>query len=1407
MDVQLLGPVEVAADGRTLPLGGPKPRAVLAMLALDPGTTVSTDRLIEGLWGDEPPATAAKTLQVYVSRLRRALTANGDGTDIVTRAHGYELRLAPDDVDACRFERLLAHGAPREALALWRGPPLDDVADEPFAAGEIRRLEELRLAAIEQAMDSDLAAGRHRELVGELDVLVGEHPLHERFHAQLMLALYRSGRQAEALATYRRARAALVDQIGVEPGPALRELHEAILRQDPSLVLEDEVAARPEFDHGGDRAVACPFKGLASFEVDDADVFFGRERLVSELVARAVAAPLIGVVGPSGSGKSSVLRAGLLASLRTGALPGSERWSIVLLRPGEHPLEAIERVRSGAGKNERLVLAIDQFEEVFSACPADQERAAFIDAVVATAREEHRRTLVLVALRADFYGRCAAYPEFARLLSANHALVGPMLRGELRRAIELPARRVGLRIEPDLVDALIADVEGEPGALPLLSAALLELWLRRAGRVLAMSAYEHTGGVHGAVARMAETAYEQLDPRQRAVARRILLRLVGESEAEGSAVVRRRASLAELDVERDEQAGEVLSALAQHRLITIGDGEVEVAHEALMREWPRLRGWLEEDAHGRLLHGHLRAVAQAWDADARDPGELYRGARLVSALDWGSTHDSDLNETERDFLAESQATSERAQRRLRAVLAGISALLVVAVIAGVVALQQRANARDEAITADAQRLGSRALVEDDLDRALLLARQGLALDDTAQTRGNLLAALLKSPATIGVLRADAERILTAALSPDERALAVGNIPGRVSLFDTRTRRRIATLEPTPNGAAIYELAFSPDGSRLAVAHAIAPGDPYTARPGIGVAVLDARNHRTVTRLRLPPEQPITGLRFWPDGQSVGVMTLAGYPDGAATFTRFDARTGRRIVGPVRVNRRGYSPLMITSDGRRIVVVGDDGVTVRDAATLAVVEHFRQVPLGDALTPSPLHFQTVSAPYALSGDDRTVAMGDAEGSLRLLDLKTGNLRKASGRHAAAVSDARFTTDGRSVITTSDDGDVIVWDTRRLTATETLSGHAGFVFSPMISRDGTTLYTASLDGTVFIWDLAGRRRLGRPLRVGAKGTGGAGMALSSDGRVIAVVRPRGAIAVVDARSLTERRTIRVLPTGNITRLVFVPGGHLLVVGGDTGALALVDADSGRVTRLRGHRQYIITPGVSADGRRLVSASFDGSVRLWSLPDGRMLRAPLRFRHGVYDAQLSPDGRRLALVLFARNGVPDTLQVRDVDTGRTVVDVRAGANTNLVRFSPDGRTVAVGNNSGRAQVWSTATWEPITRSFAGHAGALTGAAISRDGRVLATGGNDGTVRLWDIETGQAVGAPLPGLPNTPVVPSFTADGTRLLAGYETGDAYLWDIRSESLVRQACRVAGRQLTRAEWNEFRPGRDYDPAC
>jgi WD40 repeat protein/DNA-binding SARP family transcriptional activator len=1604
MDVHLLGPVEVVSDETSVALGGPKQRALLAMLALEAGSTVSVERLIDGLWGDDPPATAAKLVQLYVSHLRKAMARCADDGAIATRGGGYELRVGRHQVDAARFERLLAQGAAREALSLWRGPPLGDVAKEPFAAPEIRRLDELRTAALEVAIDQDLEAGRHREVLPELESLLAREPLRERLHGQRMLALYRCGRQADALEAYRQARATLVEQIGVEPGPDLRRLHDAILRQDPSLDTPAEETGRPgrstpllgrdaelerlrslwwrareaggasvlvtggrgtgktrlarELAHevrrergavvwcdgegdpdvafraaadarraerptllvmddldrapgriqdafrqlaaglprapllvlttatepdgiaanemlalgglapdaaaalarfhagardGGDlpvdriveetggvpalvqeaaaewtraqavrrlgdaaartsaervewrlaeddlatsvvevqglreRAAAargdrrlpgCPFKGLASFDVEDAAVFFGRERLVADMVARLPGAPLMGVVGPSGSGKSSAMRAGLLAALAGGVLPGSESWPLVVIRPGHRPMQTLRRATADLPARGRWVLAIDQFEEVFTACRDEDERAAFVSAVVGCARDARRKALVIVAIRADFYGHCAGYPELSRMLGANHVLVGPMHRHELRRAIELPARHAGLVVEPELVDALIADVEGEPGGLPLLSTALLELWQHRDGRRLYLGAYEQTGGVRGAVARLAEVAYTRLDGEQREQAQRILLRLSGD---EG---VRARVPIAELG-----DAETVLAVLARERLITIGEGEVEVAHEALLREWPRLRGWLEEDAEGRRLHGQLTHAARDWDAAGRDPSELYRGARLAAALDWAATHTAELNATERNFLDDSRAASERAQRRLRALLAGVASLLVLAVIAGLVALEQRGSAREQAVAADAQRLGARALAEDDLDLGLLLARQGVALDDSVQTRGSLLAALLKSPAALGVLRGDGERMTTVVLSPDQRTLAAGNADNKVFLFDTRTRRLIRTLEPTPIQSWITEMAFTPDGSRLAIGHDV---ETY----GNKVAILDVRTGRVLQRIDPPADRVLSGLRYSDDGRTLDLIAARWEVDeGSPELVRYDARTGRRLLGPVAVSDRGYPSVTLTGDGRRLVAVGAEETTVRDAKTLRVLESF---PVGGLNG------------HALSSDDRTVAIA-RDASVRLLDLRTGAVRTAEGRHGPSISQVRFTPDGRTLATAGEDGKIALWDVQSAASTgETLSGHAGPIASAQITRDGGTLYTSSVDGTVFIWDLAGSRRLGRPFQTGTGDPRRPHLALSSDGRLIAAGQEDGAISIVDARTLERRDPFPVVTTGQVLGIGFLPGSHRLVVGGPEGFLAIVDADRGRaLRRLRGHRGAIYTPGISADGRLLATGSDDNTVRLWALPDGRPLGAPLRFRRLVSDVQLSPDGRWLTVVVsdeYYDKGAAEVWDVRTRRRARTLARPDRD-KPGFLRFSPDGKLLVMGYRRGLSQVWSTTTWKPVTRPLAADAGAIDQAAISPDGRTLATGSLEGTTRMWDIETEQAVGAALPGLPAIPVSPYFTTDGKHLIASYETGRAYHWDIRPESLARHACQVAGRRLTRAEWAQFLPDRPYEPAC
>ncbi|MDA0158851.1 AAA family ATPase [Solirubrobacter ginsenosidimutans] len=1548
MHVNLLGPVEAVSDDGAIGLGGVKQRAVLAMLALQTGSTVSADRLIDGLWGDHPPASALKLVQLYVSHLRKAF---GEEDVIATHGRGYELRLARQDVDAGRFERLLAQGAAREALRLWRGSPLADVAGEPFAAPEIRRLQELHTAALEVAIDQDLDAGRHREVLPEIDGLLAAEPLREPLHARRMLALYRCGRQADALEAYREVRRALIEEIGVEPGPALRALHESILRQDPALdppvdgsrrtplfgreqelerlralwrrvrdgsaatalisgepgigktrlalaladdvrreggdvswgdlqalapgrpsllVLDgagvapqrvpsvlvlmtivepdgivadervalgalgpDEAARLARFDAGDDEPVgrivdasrcvpglireaardwaraqamarvadaaartsadraqlqlaegdltlrvvefqgirepasatpgACPYKGLETFDVEDAAVFFGRERLVAELVARLPGARLLGIVGPSGSGKSSAMRAGLLAAIGAGVLPGSETWAQAVIRPGERP--TLPEPPAGWA-----VLAVDQFEELFTVCRDEGERAAFVAALLDRARHD---TIVIVAVRADFYGACARYPELSRLLGANHVLVGPMQRHELRRAVELPAGHAGVAIEPGLADNLVADVEQEPGALPLLSTALFALW----DEGLTLDAYERTGGVRGAVARLAEAAYARLDDGGRAEARRILLRLAGDGD------VRTRVPLAELG------DGAVLSALARDRLVTVGEGEAEVAHEALLREWPRLVSWLEEDAEGRRLHRHLTQAARDWNGD---PSELYRGPRLAAALEWADAHGSDLTARERSFLAAGRAAGEQAQRRLRLVLGGVATLLVLAVIAGAIAINQRGHAREAAVAADAQRVGAQALTAGDLDRELLLARQGVALDDSLQTRGNLLAALLKSPAAIGVLRGDGDGLISLDLSPDERTLAFIDIDGTVTFVDRRTHRRAAPpaavggQEPCLIVAQVRldHLRFSPDGSRLAVG-------------GCSPVILDARTHRVLARLRVPDEFIYT-LRFSPDGRTL--FAAVGRPlKGDTALVRFDARSGRPL-GPERSAGEGLGSFMLTRDGRRVVTSFEGATVIRDAGTLRPL---RSLPVG-------------AETAALSPDGHTVLLGGSDGSVRFLDLVSGKVRTGSGRHEGAVVKATFNADGASAITAGQDDRVIVWDVKRAEAGETLEGHGGQVTGLAISHDNQTLYSSALDGKVLIWDLAGTRRLGRPFGLG---TGGATLryALSPDGRVLAAGHADGTVTLIDARTLTPLSgPVRVLRDGPVGGMGFVPHSRLLVVGDSTGFVTLLDSERRQVIwRRRAGDAPIFTPGFSADGRLLATASDDfndredGVVRLWALPSGREIGGPLKYP-SVEDVSLSPDGRTLAITAGIDRKDLDKGDVEIVDAGthrRRASLPETETVTDLARFTPDGRFIVAGSWKGWARLWSTKTFKPATRPFVGHAGRVEWESISPDGRTLATGGPEGAIRLWDLPTQRPLGAPLPALPNHEAVPQFTPDGNYLFAITDAGRAYRWDMRGASWAQHACDVAGRTLTRTEWNAALPDRAYAPAC
>ncbi len=691
MRIAVLGPLEVRTDDDVpVVVPGAKERLLLAALAAEAPAAVSAGRLAETLWDGDAPPTARRSLQTHVVRLRSALEPDrpkgSTGRFVVRRGPGYALAVERHELDALQMTDLAVRGRAhlmsgdpaaasselRSALALWRGEAYADWPDAGFAQAERRRLTEVRAAALASSVEADLDQGRHAEVVPELERLVTEEPLREDWWRLLMLALYRAGRQGDALAVGRRVRAVLAEELGADPGPGLRDMEAAILSQDPGLdPPRRQRGDGTEGPEGSDvRAPApstavCPYKGLAAYQPADATLFHGRERVVSRLVGRVVDAPLVLVSGPSGAGKSSVVRAGLVPALHQGAVPGSEAWLPVIVTPGARPVDALAGLTGESPPDAPVLLVCDQFEELWAPGVEPGERRAFLDAVTGLIDDGIVVRCVAV-LRGDHVGRLAEHAPFTDRLGAALVLVPPPTDAELREIVMAPAAAVGLTVEPGLVDAVVGDVLGRAGALPLLSTALVGTWERRSGGELTLAGYLQAGGVAGALARSADVAYDSLDPPAREAARALLVRLADVDD--GGALVRRRVSLAELDL--DGEGGlrrrEVVEVFVHRRLLALDGERLEVAHEALLIAWPRLARWLEDDAAGRAIRRHLAPAAREWDDLGRPVEELYGGARLAVALDLlAETGQGGLTPLEARFL---EASAAHADAVLRAAL-------------------------------------------------------------------------------------------------------------------------------------------------------------------------------------------------------------------------------------------------------------------------------------------------------------------------------------------------------------------------------------------------------------------------------------------------------------------------------------------------------------------------------------------------------------------------------------------------------------------------------------------------------------------------------------------------------------------------------------------------------------------
>jgi DNA-binding SARP family transcriptional activator/ABC-type glycerol-3-phosphate transport system substrate-binding protein len=699
MEIRVLGPLGASEAGRQIALGGRRQRSVLAGLVVHAGETVSTSRLIDIVWGENPPPTARKSLQTYVSRLRRSL---GDGL-IVGVADGYALRAGVEQLDVLRFERLVEEGRRllaedparawqvlTEALGLWRGTLLSDVEVGgdllPFA----ERLQETRVAAVEERIDAGLVLGYHGQLIGELRAQVDAFPLRERLRGQLGLALYRSGRHAEALACLREWGRTLADELGLEPSSSLRQLEVRILRQDPALDLTP-CPDTPETAAGPNRN---PYKGLRAFGEADSSDFFGRDALVEELVARVDGGVrFLALVGPSGAGKSSIALAGLVPALRQRS--GGHGRLVARMNPASDPFAQLRTALAQAAgdgttppelteddelgllravlsvvpdERTELLLVIDQFEELLTGTIAARTVRAFVRHLTEALEDPHGQLLVVVTLRSDFFDDALRQADLAELLKVGTVNVPPLTPVELQAAVVRPAGAVGLVVEPELTTELVTETARHPAALPLMQFVLTELTDHAEGGTLTLAALRRAGGIQGTLAERAEYLFSALTPEGQEAARRLFLRLVALTE--DGEPTRRVAIVDEVQIDGidDRLRTDLLDALVQGRLLSYGRealtrrATVEVTHEAVLRAWPRCERWIEAARADIRIALDVGRAAADWIAADRSPDYLLTGSRLTLVEAWATTSEVGHTPVARGFVEASLARRGEEER-------------------------------------------------------------------------------------------------------------------------------------------------------------------------------------------------------------------------------------------------------------------------------------------------------------------------------------------------------------------------------------------------------------------------------------------------------------------------------------------------------------------------------------------------------------------------------------------------------------------------------------------------------------------------------------------------------------------------------------------------------------------------
>lgn len=1137
-----------------------------------------------------------------------------------------------------------------------------------------------------------------------------------------------------------------------------------------------------------------PYKGLRAFQEADAADFFGRDALVQQLLDRLDGAAVghdgrfLAIVGPSGSGKSSVVKAGLIPALRDGALPGSENWFVAEMTPGRRPFESLElalwsvavepppdlvepmrRDASGLLRTIRrilpdtpggqLLLLVDQFEELFTLVEEEEERTFFLNSLLTAISAPRSPLRLLVTLRADFYDRPLQRQQLGQLLKESTEIVLPLNSTELTWAIREPARRMGVGLEEGLAATIAADVADQPGALPLLQYALTELFEQRQDHLITRAAYQQIGGVQGALGRRAEAVYAELDQAGQAAARQLFLRLV--TLGEGAEDTRRRvlrSELEELQITNYESGTTpnsvtaVLDRFGAARFLTFDRDPlnraptVEVAHESLLRKWPRLQGWLVDSRHDVRLQRLLTTAAAEWQRAERKTGYLLRGGRLNQFEQWAAAGSVALTTEEQAFLDASLAArvarrAEEEDRRLRELET-----------AQKLAQTEQQRAREQAQSA--QRLRQRAAF---LAGALAVAAILAILAFTFARSASHNAALAATREVDALTNADlaATRAAEADISADLAATREVDAINSAGLAATRQTEAEA------------------EANSRATAEAIAVEERETAEDQVRLATSRELALAALNTLDRDPELSIL-LAL----QAIETTYTQAAED--ALHQAVQQSRLRQALPGVFLNA-AYHP-----DGNHVATVNETELQVWDLAT-------NQPVLTVTLPAEPRGI-------VYSPDGRTIATGHEGGAVILWDAASGAEQRRLVGHTSWVYSVVFSPDGRRLASSGFDGVAILWDLGSGEALFTFPGVVRWIHQIAFSPDGALLAVPELAegaaaaeaGVVHLWDTASGA-----LRLTLSGTDVHDF--SPDGAYLATGAPGNRVIIWDLAASLAAGTGRPFgppleQTGIPRGGVFSPDGGIIAITTQTGTAVLWDVNTGReLFTLAGHTSEALSPAFSPDGRHLLTRSADGA-RIWdvSLPGNEEVMALAGpDSSGDTVAALSADGAYLAV-----GGISGGVYLHDAASGELLAAL-SGHSKGIFRmaFSPDGRRLATAAQDGMVRVWDVAgslaagqgqellaldAHDPnavIGGSFTG----VQSVAYNYDGTRLATGGADGMVRLWDAANGDLLAEVMVRDNGEGVwAVDFSPDGQYLAAGTEIPEAIVkvWQLAGDSLI-----------------------------